>query len=114
LGNAVKYIDKPHGEISVGCVEEESFWKFSVKDNGPGIEKKHFDKVFELFKTLASPDEGGGTGIGLATVKKIVEMYGGSVWLESEPGRGSKFFFSLPKREVTSEGKEIAVAAAAI
>lgn len=114
LGNAVKYIDKPHGEISVGCVEEESFWKFSVKDNGPGIEKKPFDKVFELFKTLASPDEGGGTGIGLATVKKIVEMYGGSVWLESELGKGSTFYFTLPKREVTSEGKEIAVAAAAI
>jgi signal transduction histidine kinase len=106
LGNAVKYIDKPQGQIRVGCVEEESFWKFSVEDNGPGIEKKHFDKVFELFKTLVPPDKGGGTGIGLATVKKIVEMYGGSVWLDSEPGKGSTFFFSLPKREATSENEK--------
>lgn len=114
LGNAVKYIDKPHGEISVGCVEEESFWKFIVKDNGPGIEKKHFDKVFEPFKTLASPDEGSGTGIGLATVKKIVEMYGGSVWLESEPGRGSKFFFSLPKHEAAIISEKSSTTAKAI
>ena len=114
LGNAVKYIDKPQGEIRVGCVEEEFFWKFSVKDNGPGIEKKHFDKVFELFKTLVPPDEGGGTGIGLATVKKIVEMYGGSVWLESELGKGSTFYFTLPRCEVTSGGKKSAAAAAAI
>jgi len=114
LGNAVKYIDKPHGEIRVGCVEEELFWEFSVKDNGPGIEKKYFDKVFELFKTLVPPDEGGGTGIGLATVKRIVEMYGGSVWLESELGKGSTFYFTLPKWGVTSEGKKIPSAAAAI
>ena len=106
LGNAVKYIDKPQGQIRVGCVEEESFWKFSVRDNGPGIEKKHFDKVFELFKTLVPPDKGGGTGIGLATVKRIVEMYGGSVWLESEPGKGSTFYFTLPKREATSESEK--------
>jgi signal transduction histidine kinase len=113
LGNAVKYIDKPEGRIRVGCVEEEFFWKFSVKDNGPGIEKKHFDKVFELFKTLVPPDKGGGTGIGLATVKKIVEMYGGSVWLESELGKGSTFYFSLPKREATSENEKSAATATA-
>ena len=113
LGNAVKYMDKPRGQIKVGCVEEESFWKFSVKDNGPGIAKKHFDKVFELFKTLVPPDKGGGTGIGLATVKKIVEMYGGSVWLDSEPGKGSTFFFSLPKREATSENEKSTATATA-
>ena len=113
LGNAVKYTDKPRGQIRVGCVEEESFWKFSVKDNGPGIEKKYFDKVFELFKTLVPPDKGGGTGIGLATVKRIVEMYGGSVWLDSEPGKGSTFFFSLPKREATSENEKSTATAAA-
>ena len=113
LGNAVKYMDKPRGQIRVGCVEEESFWKFSVKDNGPGIEKKYFDKAFELFKTLVPPDKGGGTGIGLATVKKIVGMYGGSVWLESEPGRGSTFFFSLPKREVPSENEKSTATATA-
>jgi len=114
LGNAVKYIDKPQGQIKIGCVEEGAFWKFSVNDNGPGIEKKYFDKVFELFKTLVPPDKGGGTGIGLATVKKIVEMYGGSVWLESEPGKGSTFFFSLPKRETTSENEKSEAMATAI
>ena len=113
LGNAVKYIDKPEGRIRVGCIKEEFFWKFSVNDNGPGIEKKHFDKVFELFKTLVPPDKGGGTGIGLATVKKIVEMYGGSIWLESELGNGSTFYFTLPKREATSENEKSTATATA-
>jgi signal transduction histidine kinase len=113
LGNAVKYMDKPRGQIRVGCVEEESFWKFSVKDNGPGIERKHFEKVFELFKTLVPPDKGGGTGIGLATVKKIVEMYGGSVWLESELGKGSTFYFTLSKREATSTSERSSTMATA-
>ena len=97
--NAVKFMDKPEGWIKIACVEEGDVWKFSVADNGPGIEEKYFTKIFQLFQTLSPRDEIGGTGMGLSMVKKIVEMYGGEVWVESQLGRGSTFFFVLPKKE---------------
>jgi signal transduction histidine kinase len=100
LNNAIKYIEKPRGEIKVGCVEEDGFWKFSVCDNGSGIEQKYFGKLFKVFQKLESHDESEGTGIGLAIVKKIVELYGGRVWVESRPREGSTFFFTLPKKEM--------------
>ncbi|MDD5064081.1 MAG: ATP-binding protein [Phycisphaerae bacterium] len=99
LSNAVKYMDKPKGQIKVDCVEEDGFWKFSVADNGPGIEEKHFGKIFQLFQTLSPRDESQSTGIGLTVIKKIVELYNGKIWVESEPGQGSTFFFTLPKQE---------------
>jgi len=103
LSNAIKYMDKPEGDIAVGCVEEEGFWKFSVCDNGPGIEEKHFERIFKLFQTLAPRDSNESTGVGLTITKKIVEMYGGRIWVESEVGKGSTFFFTLPRqrREVS-------------
>jgi len=97
LDNAVKYVGKSKGQIKVGCVERDGFWKFSVADNGPGIEQKYFDKIFKIFQTLSPRDGSGGTGIGLSIVKKIVELNSGRVWLESKPGEGSTFFFTLPK-----------------
>jgi PAS domain S-box-containing protein len=100
LSNAVKYMDKPKGRIKVGCIEEDGFWKFSVADNGRGIEKKHYEKIFQLFQTLAPRDEFESTGIGLTVTKKIVELYNGRIWVESEPGQGSTFFFTLPKQEM--------------
>jgi PAS domain S-box-containing protein len=98
LSNAVKFSDKPVGEIRVGCVEDGPFWQFSVSDNGPGIEEKYFDRIFQLFQTLTSRDEFESTGVGLALVKKIVESYGGRVWVQSEVGRGSTFLFTFPSR----------------
>jgi len=97
LSNAVKYMDKPVGEIRIGCVEDGEFWRFHVADNGPGIEEKHFERIFKLFQTLVPRDEFESTGVGLALVKKIVEMYGGRVWVESQVGSGSTFFFTYPK-----------------
>jgi len=97
LSNAVKFMDKPQGEIHVDCVEEGEHWRFSVADNGPGIEEKHFERIFRIFQTLAPRDEYESTGIGLALVKKIVELYGGRVWVESEVGKGSTFFFTFPQ-----------------
>jgi PAS domain S-box-containing protein len=97
LSNAVKYMDKPKGYIKVGCVEENGFWKFSVADNGPGIEEKYFEKIFKIFQMLSTSDETESTGIGLSVVKKIVEMYDGNVWVEAKPGYGSTFFFTLPR-----------------
>ena len=99
LSNAVKYMDKPKGLITIGCVQENGFWKFSVADNGPGIEEKHFEKIFQIFQTLSPRDEVESTGVGLSVVKKIVELYGGKIWVESKPGEGSTFFFTLPKPE---------------
>lgn len=98
LSNAVKYIDKPKGKINIGCVDENELWKFSVTDNGCGIKEQYYEKIFEIFQTLAPRDKTENTGIGLTIVKKIVEMYGGKVWVTSSVGQGSTFFFTLPKR----------------
>ena len=99
LSNAIKYMDKPEGKISIGCAEEGNYWKFSVADNGPGIEEKYFEKIFEIFQILSIRDETESIGIGLSIVKKIVEMYDGLIWVESTPGLGSTFFFTLPKEQ---------------
>ncbi|MFA5251399.1 MAG: PAS domain S-box protein [Phycisphaerae bacterium] len=106
LSNAVKYMDKPKGQIKVGCVEKDGFWEFYVADNGPGIEEKYFEKIFQLFQTLAPRDEFESTGIGLTVAKKIVELYNGKIWVESEPGQGSTFFFTLPKQDIRAEKNE--------
>ena len=99
LSNAVKYMDKPRGQIKVGCVTDNGYWKFSVSDNGPGIEEKDFEKIFQIFQTLVPRDEFESTGIGLTLIKKIVESYDGKIWVESKPGKGSTFFFTLPRQE---------------
>lgn len=98
LTNAVKYMDKPVGRISVACIEEAGTWKFSVTDNGPGIEARHFDRIFKIFQTLTPRDEYESTGVGLTLVKKIIESYDGKIWVESEVGKGSTFFFTFPKQ----------------
>ncbi len=98
LSNAIKYMDKPQGWIKVACIEQDGFWKFSVADNGPGIEEKHFERIFKMFAALSVTDEFKGTGIGLTVAKKIVELHGGDIWVESEVGKGSTFFFTLPRQ----------------
>ena len=102
LSNAIKYMDKPQGEIRIACSSEGKQWKFLITDNGPGIELRHFERIFQLFQTLAPRDRVEGTGVGLSLVKKIVEMYGGKIWLESKVGEGSTFFFTLPKTVTTA------------
>ncbi len=97
LSNAIKYMDKPQGSISVDCAQDEGLWRFSVSDNGPGIEERHFDQIFKLFQTLAPRDDAESTGVGLTIAKKTIELYGGKIWIESEVGQGSTFFFTLPR-----------------
>jgi two-component system sensor histidine kinase/response regulator len=97
VGNAVKYMDKPEGQITIGCVDQGSYWTFSVADNGPGIDQKDYARIFQIFQTLNPRAERESTGIGLAIVKKIVEFYGGNVWVESAVGQGSTFFFTFFK-----------------
>lgn len=100
IDNAIKYMDKPRGRIDIGCVDEETSWRFTVADNGPGIEERYFEKIFQMFQTLAPRDERESTGIGLAVVRKIVELFGGGISVESRPGEGSIFAFTLPKQEI--------------
>ncbi|MBN1270884.1 MAG: histidine kinase [Candidatus Aminicenantes bacterium] len=97
ISNAIKYMDKPQGEVNIWSSDEKIHWKFGVTDNGPGIEKKDYEKVFKIFQTLEARDRKESTGVGLSLVKKIVERHGGKVWLESEVGKGTTFFFTLPK-----------------
>jgi light-regulated signal transduction histidine kinase (bacteriophytochrome) len=103
IDNAIKYMDKPEGQIAINCTEDGEFWRFAIADNGPGIDRKYFQKIFQMFQTLVPRDERESTGIGLAVVKKIVELYGGGIWVESRMGEGTTFFFTLPKQEVAVE-----------
>jgi PAS domain S-box-containing protein len=99
VSNAVSFMDKPKGLIRVGCIEQGNFWKFYVSDNGPGIEQKHYERIFRIFQTLPKKDEPQTPGIGLAVAKKIVELYAGRIWVESQPGSGSTFFFTFPRQK---------------
>lgn len=94
LSNAVKYNNKQEGQVNIGCTQEGNFYQFYVADNGPGIAPEFYDKIFEIFQTLQARDTIEGSGIGLAIVKKIVEDRGGKVWVESEVGKGSTFYFT--------------------
>jgi signal transduction histidine kinase len=107
LGNAIKHMDKPQGQIKISYIEEDGFWKFSVADNGPGIEEEHFERIFRMFQTLKPRDKFESTGVGLTVVKKIVESYGGKVWVESKVGEGSVFHFTIPKQETQVSNVEI-------
>jgi two-component system, LuxR family, sensor kinase FixL len=101
ISNAIKYMGKPDGEIFVGCEEAGAQWKFHVRDTGPGIEERYYEKIFQIFQTLAARDDRESTGIGLAIVKKTIELSGGRVWVESKIGEGSAFYFVLPKASPT-------------
>lgn len=98
IDNAVKYMDKPQGVINIGYEYKEGFWIFKVQDNGPGIPEADFENVFKIFKTLSDKEDENSSGIGLALVKKMVERRGGRIWVESQPGVGATFLFTLPHR----------------
>jgi len=95
IENAIKYNDKTAGLIEIGLEDENEFWKFSIKDNGKGIEDAYFDKIFKTFQKLENNSES--SGIGLSIVKKIVNFYGGKIWVESEIKVGTTFYFTIKK-----------------
>ena len=112
LDNAVKFMDKPQGHVRIGCVEENGYWTFSIADNGPGIEDQAQQRIVRICQTGLTGAAGAGIGIGLTVVWRAVEMYGGKVWVESKPGQGSTFFFTLPtaQRETQRGGLQASTA----
>jgi two-component system, LuxR family, sensor kinase FixL len=97
ISNAIRYMDKPAGKISISCTEKAADWEFAIADTGPGIAPQYHEKIFQIFQTLAPRDEIESTGIGLALVRKIVEVLNGRIWLDSIEGQGTTFYFTLPK-----------------
>lgn len=96
ISNAIKFRREDVAPIiNISAIKQEGYWQFSVKDNGIGIEEKHLDKVFVIFQQLHDKNKYRGTGIGLAHCRKIVELHNGKIWVESEPGKGSIFYFTI-------------------
>lgn len=97
ISNAVKYNDKPEGLLTITCQETSQYYSFSFTDNGPGIDPEYHDRIFVIFQTLQERDALESTGVGLAIVKKIIERQGGTITVNSEPGKGATFTFNWPK-----------------
>jgi light-regulated signal transduction histidine kinase (bacteriophytochrome) len=97
ISNAIKFRGNEPPRIHISARHEGSEWIFAVSDNGIGIEQAFFDRIFVMFQRLHTREEYPGTGIGLAACKKIVERHGGAIWVASEPGKGSTFYFKIPE-----------------
>lgn len=97
IGNAIKYRSALRPEIHISAREQGAHWLFTVKDNGIGLDMQYATDIFGMFKRLHSSNGYEGTGVGLALCKVIIQRNGGHIWVESEPGKGSSFFFTLPK-----------------
>ncbi|HET6227647.1 MAG TPA: ATP-binding protein [Bacteroidia bacterium] len=108
ISNAIKFrTDTTPPKIKISVEELDSAYKFSVSDNGIGIQKEYFDKIFVIFQRLHAKNKYPGTGIGLALCKKIVEQHGGTLWVESEPNQGATFYFTIPFKPVLTKKRSV-------
>jgi signal transduction histidine kinase len=97
ISNAIKFSPE-NPNIFISSIKNEDHYFFAIKDHGLGIESQYFEKIFNIFQRLLPREKYEGTGIGLAICKRIVERHGGKIWLESEPEKGSTFFFTIPMK----------------
>lgn len=111
VSNALKYRNNAPPQIHISAVNQGGFWCFSVKDNGIGIDPQYKEKIFGLFKRLHHDQKYSGTGIGLAICQRVVERYGGRIWVDSEPGKGAIFSFTVPQHDGAGAGAPVPPAA---
>ncbi|MBY8982524.1 MAG: PAS domain S-box protein [Candidatus Lokiarchaeota archaeon] len=100
ISNGLKFNDKEYPLINISAESKKSHWLFSIRDNGIGIDSKYYDSIFKIFKRLHSRKDYPGTGIGLSICKRIIKRHGGEIWIESKLGKGSVFYFSIPKIKI--------------
>jgi light-regulated signal transduction histidine kinase (bacteriophytochrome) len=99
IGNAIKFRDNRPPEIHVSAQRQaDGQWRLAVRDNGIGVEPQYYQRIFLVFQRLHTRKEYPGTGVGLAICRKIVERHGGRIWVESQPGQGSTFYFTIPNK----------------